>query len=368
MRIVHIDPDDIGRPDSGGGPVRTFEIYRRLAVKHDITVITPAYDGAIREEVKEGVKYLRLGKKIRNHTTTYYIHFYFTAPFIAKNLSPDIVIEDFMPPADATYSPYVIKKIPLVASVQWFFADKVSKKLKFPFTFFRNFFIKKYENFIFLTRSMADKIGAMTSVSDYSVIPNGVDDNFFRSETKYAGYILFLGRVEKEQKGVDLLIDAYNMVKDEIKQNLLIAGDGVSMNEMKNKVFEYGLSDRIMFLGRVSNKEKSRLLAEADFLAMPSRYETFGMSAMEAFASGKTALVFDIENLASISEGHAVLVKPYDVKKYAEALNALANDMDTYVALGEKARKFAKRYGWDNVALMQEKFYAKITGKQGVDR
>ena len=49
MQILHIDPDDIDNPLSGGGPVRTYEIYRRLAQRHQVTVLTPTFPGSTPE-------------------------------------------------------------------------------------------------------------------------------------------------------------------------------------------------------------------------------------------------------------------------------------------------------------------------------
>ena len=64
MRILHIDPDDIENPLSGGGPRRTYEIYRRLAARHEIVVLTPTFSGSTKEKVRDGVRYLRLGRRI----------------------------------------------------------------------------------------------------------------------------------------------------------------------------------------------------------------------------------------------------------------------------------------------------------------
>src|SRR5205807_4182728 len=75
MRILHIDPDDIDNPLSGGGPRRTYEIYRRLAARHEIVVLTPTFAGSTKEKVREGIRYLRLGRRIGDHGSSHHIFF-----------------------------------------------------------------------------------------------------------------------------------------------------------------------------------------------------------------------------------------------------------------------------------------------------
>lgn len=55
MRILHLDPDDMDNPLSGGGSVRNYEIYRRLAHRHQITVLTPTFPGSTPTLERDGV-------------------------------------------------------------------------------------------------------------------------------------------------------------------------------------------------------------------------------------------------------------------------------------------------------------------------
>jgi phosphatidyl-myo-inositol alpha-mannosyltransferase len=80
MRILHIDPDDIDNPLSGGGPRRTYEIYRRLAARHEIVVLTPTFSGSTKEKVREGIRYLRLGRRIGDHGSSHHITFFLRYP------------------------------------------------------------------------------------------------------------------------------------------------------------------------------------------------------------------------------------------------------------------------------------------------
>lgn len=77
MRILHIDPDDMDNPVSGGGPVRTFEICRRLVRNgHEVTVLTPTFPGSTPEKEREGIRYVRVGRRIGDHGSSHHLTFF----------------------------------------------------------------------------------------------------------------------------------------------------------------------------------------------------------------------------------------------------------------------------------------------------
>ena len=358
MKILHIDPDDLDRPESGGSPIRTFEIYRRLADRHDVTVLTPNFEESKKVQIKEGIKFVRVGDKFRNHRSTYYFSFYALAPFEVRKHNYDLLVEDLMPPADVTITPLLNKKAPIIASVQWFFAEIVSRKLMFPFHLFRKIGIKNYDNFIALTGDMETKIRTLHPSANIQVIPNGIDSALFDTTPVYDDFILFLGRLDQLHKGVDILIESFNKIANQTDVDLVVAGAGTSEDLMRNLVLKYNLEKRVRFVGKVGFEKKQELLSKCRFVAMPSRHETFGMVSTESFACTKTVVAFDIPNLGNVArKDHAVIVEPFDCDAYAKALLMLLNDKQKCIVLGEKAKIFAEDYMWDSVACMQEQFY-----------
>ena len=364
MRILHIDPDDIDRPDSGGGPIRTFEIYRRLSSRHEICVLTPTFDGSTDMIIRDGILYKRLGKKIGDHKTTPHLTFYALLPFYLMRFQKyfDIIVEDFTPPFGATYLPLFFKK-PFIASVQWASTNDLAKQFKLPLNLFEQILLRLYKNFIVLTDDMKVKISRKIKNSRILCNPNGVaSENFYSYKPILKkDYILYLGRIDIRQKGLDLLLDAFSIIYKKTSVYLVISGGEMQLDELRSLVVKKGIEKRVLLTGKVEKETKYRLLSNCLFMAIPSRSETFCMAATEAFAAGKTVIAFDIDNLRQVARStHSVLVKPFDVKSYAQGLQYLINNTEERQGLEERAFKFVQKFDWNKVAIEQEKFYLKI--------
>lgn len=374
MRILHLDPDDIDSPASGGGPVRTFEIYRRLAKRHEITVLTPNFEGAKPVEYRENIKYVRVGRRYGKHNSTYYFSYFFSVPFAARRYACDLLVEDLMPPTAATITPFLRKGRPLVGSVQWFFAKEWAKQFKIPFHWYQVFGLRFYSHLIALTDDMKETLLRYNPRADVQVIANGLNDDLFKlndtsretggSDAAPKGYILYLGRLDCAQKGVDLLIEAFAKISGRTDARLVIAGDGTDAEKIKDAVRRGGLSERVDFVGKVGMERKKELLAGCLFVCLPSRYETFCMVALEAFASAKTVVAFDIPFMEIVKPDLAVRVPAFDADRYADAMLDCLNRPDRTRSLGQAARQHALRYTWDQLALEQEAFYERALTAQ----
>ncbi|MGX8904626.1 glycosyltransferase [Streptomyces netropsis] len=117
--------------------------------------------------------------------------------------------------------------------------------------------------------------------------------------------------------------------------DLHIAGDGPHADVARVLAEELGITARVHWLGRLTGPARFDLLATARLVCVPSRYETFGMVAAEALATGTPVLAFDIPCLRSFVTGHVgVRVPPEDIDAYAAALTALVTDPARCAALG----------------------------------
>jgi rhamnosyl/mannosyltransferase len=159
------------------------------------------------------------------------------------------------------------------------------------------------------------------------------------SELEKKKIILFLGRLVP-YKGLEYLIEAFAEVKKKIPDAyLLIVGDGPLKEEIMEKAKNTG-DARV--LGR--QEDNSQYYAACDVFALPSvtRQEAFGISLLEAMASGKACVTTDISGMPEVVGHTGVLAPPKDAKALASALAEVLEDSQRRKALGELARQRAE--------------------------
>jgi phosphatidyl-myo-inositol alpha-mannosyltransferase len=201
----------------------------------------------------------------------------------------------------------------------------------------------------------ARETGMRSSGGDFKVLFNGVDMERFESAEPYRDEtgrptVLFLGRHE-ERKGLGVLLDAFARV--DRPAVLWVSGDGPAGEVQRRRHPE---SDRVRWLGTLSDAEVASRLAGADVLCAPSlRGESFGMVLLEGLAAGCAVVTTDIEGYRSAVGGHATLVPPGDAEALARALGvALADAVEGAGASSPEARKegveFARAWSMETLA------------------
>jgi glycosyltransferase involved in cell wall biosynthesis len=367
VKILHIDPDDMDNPLSGGGPVRTFEICRRLARRgHQVTVLTPTFAGSTPELVREGVRYLRLGRKVGRHGSSHHITFFFSLPRAVRSHDYDLLVEDFMPPCSATLAPLFRRRRPLIASVQWLYAKALSRQYRLPFFLGERYGIRMYPNFVVLTDAMKRVIRAAHPRARCETVPNAVDKSLFDIAPRAGGeFILYLGMVSLRDKGVDLLLRAYSLLPQRGRPPLVLAGHGFEWDAVRALVAELGLEGWVSMPGKVDRARRAELLGSCRFVCMPSRQETFGMVLAEACAAAKRVIAFDRWPMNEVApRGPCVLVPPFEVEEYAGAMRALlAEDDASMLEQGLRCRQAVRKFDWDLVAGQQEAFYERVVNE-----
>ena len=123
---------------------------------------------------------------------------------------------------------------------------------------------------------------------------------------------------------------------------------------MAKQINEAGLTERAAFMGWVSDKVLGALYAAADAVVIPSRYEPFGLVALEAAACAAPVLVSDIGGLGEIarrSHGAILTTQPNDPKQLAASIERLLADSNHARKLGRQAREHViEDYPWESVA------------------
>lgn len=193
----------------------------------------------------------------------------------------------------------------------------------------------------------ARETGELSSGGGFEVLYNGVDMERFESAVPVRDdqrprrpTILFVGRHE-QRKGLSVLLDAFALL--ERPAVLWVASEGPETEVQRRRHPE---SDRVRWLGTISEEEKAARLAGADVLCAPSLHgESFGMVLLEGMAAGCSVVASDIEGYRKASGGHATLVPPGDRAALSRALGvALADAVEGSGPSGPDARKAALEY------------------------
>ena len=365
MKILHLGFEDHRRPGAGGGSLRNQEVNRRLTASHEIEVVTAAYAGC-RDREEDGVHYTHAGAGDSRVTSA--LSYLAALPWVVRRSSADLVIEDFAPPFASIGVPRWSRK-PTVGMVQWHFARETARRYGFagaPFAAIERWATKGHTDLIVPSQDLARKIRAITRRPAIYVVDLGVDVDAYAAEPEpVPGRIAFLGRLDMQHKGLDLLAAALNHVPPEQEAHILIAGDGRD-REVVERGFKQVRSVRVEFVGRVIGFARWNYLRSAQVIAMPSRWETYGLVALEAFACGAPVVAFDIPSLRETvipEAGH--LVTPFDVRAFGTAIANVLADPEGAAAMGAAGRAYARRFTWDEVARVQEDIYMQVASRDG---
>ena len=127
----------------------------------------------------------------------------------------------------------------------------------------------------------------------------------------------------------------------------------------------HSAADRAAIVEQVGER-KRELLRRSAFVVMPSRYETFGLSALEAMAHAKPVLHFDLPTLGWMDGD--VAVPAYDTAALAEQMRTLAGDEPLRRELGRQAHTAAQKYGHDETAERYLALVRKLLSRSGPRR
>lgn len=359
MRILHLGFEHPRMPGAGGGSRRTHEIDRRLAAGgHRVTVLTTRYPGAT-DAVVDGVRYVPVGPWAGTHRLSRLAGYVLGLPAAVRRhrAGADVVVEDFFAPFSTMAAPRWTGR-PTVGVVQWLHARDKARQYKLPFHLVERAGVRRHHRLVAVSRGTAEKLRALNPAARVDVIGNGVDRALLEAPTTVGRDVVFLGRLELEGKGLDLLLAAWKEVGEQVGGELLIAGGGPE--EPRVRRFAEGIRG-VRFLGWCDGAEKAALLAGARLVVVPSRHETFGMVAVEALATGTPVVAFDIPCLREVVPPEVGwTVPPFDVDALAACLVEAAGDAGRLAAMGAAGRELARAYDWDALAGAQLAVYEEV--------
>jgi phosphatidylinositol alpha-mannosyltransferase len=326
--------DDIDTPHyGGGGAVVVTRLAHELSHDHAVTVYAGSYRGSGRVRVRDGVRYV------------------FLPVGWAGPKAGQLLFAALLP---------LVARCPVVALVQMLAGADMQRRYKLPFVAVERRGLAFYRHFVVLNEVDEQAVRDANATATIAVIPNGVDlPDLDESTYGQGGYIAYLGRVDVRQKGLDLLLDA---VLPSSPLPVVIAGAGTAQEEARlRELIPAEAGDRIRLAGRVEGAEKDALLRGCALMVVPSRYETFCLSALEAMAYGKPVVHFDLPRLSWIDADAAVAVPAFEVDALRAAVERLAGDPELRSALGRAGRARSTGYGWDAVGDRYRDLVATLT-------
>lgn len=165
-------------------------------------------------------------------------------------------------------------------------------------------------------------------------------------------YLLFVGTLEP-RKNLTRLLEAYARLPSDTKAqaNLVIAGGkGWGDVNIEDEILRLNLSESVRLLGYVSEKQLNALYSYAEFIAMPSVYEGFGLPLLEAMIHGVPALTANNSSMPEVAGEAGLLVDAKDTHSIEKGLRQLITDKNLRGKLAAKAKGNAKRFSWDTSA------------------
>ena len=241
-----------------------------------------------------------------------------------------------------------------------------------------------------ITKFSIEKSDGLTAVSAYlceetrfafgctscriEVIPNFIDPAVY-DRTRYksqlragAGDRRILMHISnfRPVKRVCDVVRIFARVRERIPSVLVMVGDGPDRMDAEEEARRLGVHQDVQFLGKID--AVAPLLASADLFLLPSQSESFGLSALEALASGVPVIGSRGGGLVEVvKEGETGMLRDVgDVEGMSEAAIRILGDGDTWARMSAAGAADArKRFARDDVVAQYEAFYERNLSDDG---
>lgn len=368
MRILLVNWQDRENPEAGGAELHLHELFGRLAARgHEVTLLCSGWTGCAPRVELDGIQVHRVGRRY----TFQFLAWRYYRRHLART-GHDVLVED-------------INKVPLftplwgarcvVALVPHLFGSTAFREVPAPMA--AAVWLSElpltpvYRRAAFhaISESTADDLAARgIPRQQIRVIYPGVDIDFFTplaSARSPQPLFAYVGRL-KRYKGVDVVMRAFALLRHPTA-TLEIAGTGDHRPALEALASSLDLGQRVRFLGFISEEEKRALLRRAWALAFASPKEGWGITNLEAAASGTPVVASNSPGLReSVRHGESGFLVPHgDVPAMADAFRRLAESPGLVERLAIGARTFAERFTWEDAARQTEEHLLEVVDAPG---
>jgi glycosyltransferase involved in cell wall biosynthesis len=341
VKILHVFKDYYP-PTHGGIEKHIHDIVHSLA-GFEFTVLTAARARTASEAVEDGVRVIRAAEYGRISTSPVtpswwrrlresdadLVHFHMPNPF--GELAFLTAATDL--PLVVTYHADIVGRWglrPVIAPLQQLFLARAAR-------------------IVVASPPVYERTSALRAHRRRAVvIPFGVDLESWGPRPELADEIrrrhpgplvLYLGRLVP-YKGVEVLVEAMR----EVDATLIVAGDGPRRGAIAAAARGAAVESRVVLTGAIPDEERAAYYHAADVFCLPSvtRAESFGISTLEAMASGTAAVTTELgtgTSFVNVDRDTGRVVRPRDPGALAAALRAVLRDDTARTAMGEAARE-----------------------------
>jgi glycosyltransferase involved in cell wall biosynthesis len=192
---------------------------------------------------------------------------------------------------------------------------------------------------------------AKISESRVRNVGNGISDAFVHTALPHDEgghpYLLYVGN-HKSHKNFDRLLEAFALSR--VPNDFLLMSTGIPTDQLARRVAELKLTERVRFVGEVSDLALASLYRGATALVLVSLYEGFGLPLIEAMSCGTPVITSNVASMPEVTGNAAIHVDPLDVGAIAESLAKVASDAELRQRLRAHGIERARLYSWDITA------------------
>lgn len=196
-----------------------------------------------------------------------------------------------------------------------------------------------------------------------TVIYNGIDTKIYTTvrKKKRSHRLLFVGRLVP-RKGISYLLNAFVELKNKYTDlKLTIIGEGPQKKEVLDFIENNSLKEAIDFVGALYGKDKIKYYQQADIFCAPYTDEAFGITILEALATGLPVCGFNnraFEEIFSTYPKPSSLVRFQDIKSLIKAIDRLLSNSSFYHHRVSLGLEVAKNYDWQKQVKRTLDFYS----------
>ncbi len=196
----------------------------------------------------------------------------------------------------------------------------------------------------------------------YNAIETGKFKEFFeRNNFKDQKVVLYLARLTLQKGPKFFLKAAEKVLEEEPEAKFVVAGTGHMLPELIDYTIKNDLSDSVMFTGYVPDENLSELYSISDVYVLPSVSEPFGITVLEAMASGTPAVVSKESGVVEITD-HCLKTDFWDTDEMANKIVSVLRYPPLKKCLSKNGSREVENFTWENAARDTVSVYQKVLG------